>query len=110
MVRMMLEHGINRVGGLGAIPNSIGVAVQGRQAKILELLVSAEGVENRQKWAECRLRDGTPRHLAAAWVSIRAINVLLSAGARETLPNRYGKVCLFVSIEAGLLSPVVVVS
>ncbi|CAN0177661.1 unnamed protein product [Ectocarpus sp. 6 AP-2014] len=91
MVRMMLEHGINRVGGLGAIPNSIGVAVQGRQAKILEMLVSAEGEDNRRKWAECRLRDGTPLHLAAAWVSVKVMHVLLSAGARETLPNRYGK-------------------
>ncbi|CAB1098483.1 unnamed protein product [Ectocarpus sp. CCAP 1310/34] len=99
MVRMMLEHGINRVGGLGAIPNSIGVAVQGRQAKILEMLVSAEGEENRRKWAECRLRDGTPLHLAAAWVSVRAIHVLLSAGARETLPNGYGKLA---SEEVGI--------
>ena len=92
LVRMMLQHPIQRVGGLKAIPNSLGVAIQAKQARMLDMLLSVEGDENRRKWAECPLRGGSPLRVAAAWVSLRAMHVLLEAGADETRIDRDGQV------------------
>eukprot|EP00752_Nemacystus_decipiens_P014975 g13333.t1 len=92
MVRMMLRYPIDRVGGLRAIPNSMGVAIQGKQARMLDMLLSVQGDENRQKWAEWPVKGGTPLALAVAWVSLRAVHVLLEAGADETRIDRHGKV------------------
>ena len=97
MVRMMLQHPIERVGGFSAIPNSMGVAIQGKQARMLDMLLSVEGEENRRKWAECPLRGGSPLRVAVAWVSLRAVHVLLEAGADENRVDRDGQV--------GLVSP-----
>ena len=92
MVRMMLQQPIARVGGLKAIPNSIGVAIQGKQVKMLDMLLSVEGEANRAKWAEYPLRGGSPLTVAAAWVCSRALAVLLAAGADETRLDRDGRV------------------
>lgn len=108
MVRTMLKYPIHRVGGLKAIPNSMGVAIQGRQAKMLEMLLSVQGEENRAKWAECNLRGGSPLVVAAAWVSLRAMHVLLAAGADETRIDRDGLVgfFLFFSLFVGVVGAV----
>lgn len=92
MVRMMLRHPIDRVGGLRAIPNSMGVAIQGKQAAMLDMLLSVEGEGGRRKWAECPLRGGSPLRVAVAWVSLRAVHVLLEAGADEARVDRDGQV------------------
>ncbi len=102
MVRMMLRHPIDRVGGLRAIPNSLGVAIQGKRARMLDMLLSVEGEEKRRKWAECPLRGGSPLIVAVAWVSLRAVHLLLEAGADETWVDSHGKVrfcfCFFQHI------------
>lgn len=84
MVRVMLEHGnIDSLGGLRAIPDSMGVAIQGRKARMLQRLISVEGEGRRRAWAECVMRHRPAIHLAAVWVSLRALSVLLAAGAKE---------------------------
>lgn len=104
MVRMMLQYPIDRVGGIKAIPNSLGVAIQAKQARMLNMLLSVEGEENRRMWAECPLRGGSPLRVAAAWVSLRAIHVLLEAGADETRIDRDGQVG-FISAHVGVVVP-----
>ncbi|CAM9720691.1 unnamed protein product [Scytosiphon promiscuus] len=91
MVRMMLKHGVDWVGGLRAIPDSIGVSIQGGKAKMLQMLISVEGEEKQKHWAECPLRSRPALHVAAAWCSLKASHVLLAAGANEAATDREGQ-------------------
>lgn len=92
MVRVMLEHGkIESLGGLRAIPDSIGVAIQGRKARMLQRLISVEGEGRRKAWAECIMRDRPAIHLAAVWCSLGALSVLLAAGAKEGAMDSRGE-------------------
>lgn len=104
MVRLMLDYPIDSTGGLNAIPNAMGVTIQGHQAKTLNMLISVEGEEKRQKWAECSLRGGYPLHLACAWVSLGAVHVLLCAGASETHVDREDHVSLLCGDQAFVLA------
>lgn len=91
MVRMMLNHGVDWVGGLRAIPDSMGVSVQSGKARILQMLISVEGEERQKHWAECPLRSRPALHVAAAWCSLKAAHVLLAAGADEAATDREGQ-------------------
>lgn len=92
MVQVMLEHGkIESLGGLRAIPDSMGVAIQGGKAKMLERLISVEGKGRRRAWAECVMRHRPAIHLAAVWCSLRALSVLLAAGAKEGAMDSQGE-------------------
>lgn len=96
MVHMMLKYPIARVGGFKAIPNSLGVAIQGGQARMLDMLLSVQGEEYRREWSEFPIRGGSPLLVAVAWVALRAVHVLLAAGADERRLGRDGQVFVFL--------------
>ncbi|CAM9154744.1 unnamed protein product [Ectocarpus sp. 12 AP-2014] len=80
------ERGMDAVGGGAAVlPNSLACATRRGKARILRLLLAAEGQERQEHWARRRLVLGRPLvYLAAAYGILANVKVLLAAGADET--------------------------
>lgn len=84
IVRILLDHGVDAVGGLGAVPNAIWTATREGHAKILHMLLAAAGEGTRRQWATQPYNESTLLHCATSVGSLSATSVLLSAGADET--------------------------
>ena len=80
--RLLIDTGLDAVGGLEKIPHAIVYAIQHR--RILELLLAVEGEDRRHHWATCCLQGWQMLHYAAAYCSLAAIPALFAAGADET--------------------------
>ncbi|CAM9680132.1 unnamed protein product [Ectocarpus fasciculatus] len=80
------ERGMDAVGGGAAvIPTSLACATRRGKARILRLVLAAEGQERQEHWARHRLVLGRPLvYLAAAYGVLANVKVLLAAGAVET--------------------------
>ena len=94
LVRVLLtRRGMEAVGGAAAVvPGALTCVVKRGAAKILSLVLAAEGEERRAVWANHRAIMGLPLLFLAASYSILAnVKVLLAAGAIETHtdPNGY---------------------
>lgn len=94
-VRLLLDEGMDAVGGIPAMSMALQLAIEGRRVAILQMLV-AVGVGadvSEEHWARHTLDDaGVPAlHYAAAFGSLSTVHVLLAAGADETAPSSDGK-------------------
>lgn len=95
MVRLLLDKGMDAVGGTDAILNSFGFAIEGGHAIILHMLLDAHsrGSANDVTWVQVigKVRDQPVLHVAVASGSLATIHVLLAAGADDTSLNPDGK-------------------
>eukprot|EP00752_Nemacystus_decipiens_P006536 g5887.t1 len=90
MVKLLLEEGLEAVGGLRAVERVVCEAIQAGDARILHLLISVEGEGRRRRWAR-KIMGGIPLlHAAAAFDSLAAVVLLLAAGADECLADGQG--------------------
>ncbi len=133
MVKLLLEEGLDAVGGKLAIPEAMRYAVQHEQIAILLLLLGVDGEANREIWAtrpvwtgpvvldlppaESRGLQlwilaagfGVPMvHCAAMFCSLRSVHVLLAAGADETALAHDGmcaKDCVGVKLPQDMVDP-----
>ncbi|CAN0257689.1 unnamed protein product [Laminaria digitata] len=92
VVRVLInEGGIAAAGGEKALIEALGLAVQDRQARILRLLLAADGAERRSWWANITF-DTTPLlHYGAGFCYPAEVSVLLEAGADEAARDLKGR-------------------
>ena len=114
VVRILLDQGLAAVGGLLVVTQAMRSAIHQEFIGILQLLLDVQGEENRGLWANYRVfcfsesefavetqpdRANLVRagryccptlQLAAGYCSLRAVHVLLSAGADETAVDSQG--------------------
>lgn len=108
LVRILLRR-VEVVGGDAAIQSALEASViERRPARILHVLLSAEGEGLRERWANCTLSGGGRiLHCAASCGTLGALKVLLAAGADETkrLNGRTASEAVRVSMPDGRLVP-----
>lgn len=80
------ERGMDAVGGSRVIPTALScVATRGR-ARILSMVLAAEGEERQTYWANRKIILGRPMlNMAAAYGILANVQVLLAAGAYEAM-------------------------
>lgn len=95
VVRVLLEEGLEEVGGVSSIPEVLLISVERSHVGVLRLLLNVQGEEAQETWARTRvyvIRSDiistavTPEpilHVAAMHCACRIASVLLSAGADE---------------------------
>ncbi|CAM9490879.1 unnamed protein product [Ectocarpus sp. 12 AP-2014] len=92
VVRVLLDRGVQAVGGELAMSYALRRSILKRFPRILQMLLAVEGEHKRTKWARLRHTDGTPAlHFAAACESLAAASILLQAGAGEATTNGLDK-------------------
>ncbi|CAM9188238.1 unnamed protein product [Ectocarpus fasciculatus] len=109
VVRVLLDRGVQAVGGELAMSYALRRAVHNRFRTILQMLLDVEGEQKRMKWARLRHTDGNPvLHYAAACESLVAASILISAGADEGTTNGFGRhasVCVGAALPAEKRNP-----
>ncbi|CAN0499456.1 unnamed protein product [Ectocarpus sp. 12 AP-2014] len=90
IVRILVDHGVDAVGGLDAVPKAIWTATRKGHAKILHMLLAVAGEETRRQWATMPFNESTLLHCATSVGSLSVTSVILSAGADETARDQYG--------------------
>lgn len=92
VVRVLLDRGVQAVGGELAMSYALRRAISYRFPRILQMLLAIEGEQKRIKWARLRHTDGNPAlFFAAACESLAAASILLLAGADEGATNTLDK-------------------
>lgn len=92
VVRILLDRGIEAMGGVAAIPGALQIAVEKGFPRILRMLLNAEGEDRQRHWAMFRASLFPPLlHLAAEHEALSCTIVLLAAAADETAIDRNGK-------------------
>lgn len=90
VVRAFLDEGLGAIGGPSALPQAMSLAASHGKARILKMLLDAEGEDRREHWARS-LSDDTPLlHFALGYGGMSALSVLLAAGAKETVGTNSG--------------------
>lgn len=85
IVQLLLDRGVEAIGGPCVIHWSIGGAIQTGRARLLEKLLAVEGEDRKEHWARACYNGCVPMlHFAAGFGSVAAVGVLLAAGANET--------------------------
>ncbi|CAN0203569.1 unnamed protein product [Ascophyllum nodosum] len=90
VMRLLVEKGMAAVGGSAALPFAVYIAVADGHAKILDILLSAEGVNKRRRWAKYPYQSSTFLHYAAVRCRLACATVLLAAGADEAATDHGG--------------------
>lgn len=90
MVKLLLDEGLEAVGGLRAVAGVACEAVQAGDARILHLLISVEGEAGRRRWARKAVGGVPLLHAAAAFNALAVVVLLLAAGADESLADARG--------------------
>ncbi|CAN0411882.1 unnamed protein product [Pylaiella littoralis] len=98
-VRVLLDEGMEAIGGLSALIPAMYVAARNGQARALQMLLDVEGEDRREHWARCHSKGAPLICLAAANNCLPVLSVLLAAGANETATTNMG-VC--ASVMAGV--------
>lgn len=94
-VAVLLDMGLEAVGGADAVRAALRHVIKFGHAKMLHLLLGVEGEEMRAWWANWRMGDKFPMVLAAAMgCYLTATSVLLAAGADEQMCFDNTGVCL----------------
>ncbi|CAM9172060.1 unnamed protein product [Laminaria digitata] len=84
VVRVLLnEGGIRAVGGSMPLGRALFLAVTQRRARILRVLLTADGEEERSDWANIIVGDRPLLHSCASYCYPAGLSVLLEAGADE---------------------------
>lgn len=97
VVQILLDEGLEAVGGLRAIPDALLFSIVGAHVGILRRLLNVQGVQ--EAWANVHVQATREDvyglqpilHVAAGCCSHRAAHVLLSAGADESAVNGGGE-------------------
>lgn len=85
IVQLLLDRGVQAVGGPHALQQAIGMAIQFDRAGVLRRILKVEGTERMDLWARVLYDGSTPMlHFAASFGSAASVGVLLAAGADET--------------------------
>ncbi|CAM9901192.1 unnamed protein product, partial [Laminaria digitata] len=80
------------IGGELALTAGLTRAVCARRARILRLLLTLDGEENRSKWANLDVEgDGPLLHYGAGYCCSATVSVLLEAGADEAARDFKGR-------------------
>lgn len=93
VVRVLLSDGMEAIGGAAyCLPMGLAGAVGRGRARILHVLLNAEGEEKRSEWARLSCFLGGPLlHYAAGYIKPRCVRLLLAAGANETETDGAGQ-------------------
>lgn len=93
VVRVLLnEGGIEAIGGKAVLISSLAVAIADRQASILRLLLTANGVKGRSELANSYHDRRYLLHYGADYCYPAAVSTLLEAGADETARESTGRI------------------
>lgn len=92
VVRVLLDRGIEAIGGSRAFPNALNIAAMRKErTRILRMLLSAEGDGRRQHWARVFFELTPMLGWAVASNCLKEVAILLEAGADETVPDGFGR-------------------
>lgn len=94
MVRLLLDEGLEAVGGMPAMPQALKTAIAARSGTILQMVLDMypPAIVNGRFWEKQALEfGGVPAlHIAAAFGSLPVMHVLLATGADETVVTSDG--------------------
>lgn len=95
MVRLLLDEGMEAVGGMQAMPRALKTAAASTRGSILQMVLNAHaGADvDAEFWTQRALDYGDVPvlHIAAAFGSLSVIHALLAAGADETVVASDGR-------------------
>ncbi|CAM9136674.1 unnamed protein product [Laminaria digitata] len=91
VVRVLLREGLEAVGGRIMLRYAMHTAMRDHRARVVRLLLSANGEEGRLALANTRLFDGDVLHYGAGFCCPASVNVLLAAGASEAARDTQGR-------------------
>lgn len=91
VVRILLDDGLEAVGGLFVIPNALHHALKIGRPRTLLRLLAVQGNTRKRFWARCSLNGVPMLHYAVAFGDSVGVSVLLAAGADETVPGCGGR-------------------
>lgn len=84
VVQLLLDRGVEAVGGPYVIDGALGAAIQMGRPRLLERILAVEGEDRKGRWAAALLKGCVPMlHFAAAFGGAASVGVLLAAGADE---------------------------
>lgn len=93
VVRILLDRGLEAIGGSSVLPNAINIAIMGpKRQQALRMLLDAEGEARRPHLARSSFNRTPMIGWAAASCSLSSLNMLLSASALETAQDLFGRV------------------
>ncbi|CAM9602212.1 unnamed protein product, partial [Laminaria digitata] len=84
------EGGIRAVGGEMPLAEALRTAVVFHRARILRLLLTADGDEGLSEWANTYLKGNHLLHAGASWCCPAEVSILLEAGADEAARDWQG--------------------
>ena len=87
VVRVLLKQGMRAIGGATVLPDALLMAVRHRHARILQLLIVAEGEERQRLWANILVNGKPLLHVGVGYCYPAAVSVLLAAGAEGLVPR-----------------------
>ncbi|CAM9806018.1 unnamed protein product [Laminaria digitata] len=91
VVRVLIREGMPAVGRMMSMPYAIHGAIQSSQVRILRLLLAVDGeAKTRSYWANIELSGRQPLQLGSALCCPASVNILLAAGADETVRDWEG--------------------
>ncbi|CAM9650834.1 unnamed protein product [Laminaria digitata] len=91
VVRVMVdEGGVRAVSGDAPLAEALCMAIEVRQARILRLLLMADGERGRWQWANRNIDRRHLLHFAAGFCYPAAVSVLLEEGAHEVARDSEG--------------------
>eukprot|EP00752_Nemacystus_decipiens_P014985 g13343.t1 len=102
VVRMIVDAGMDIIGGAMALLGAMCRASERRQARTLDLLLGVEGEARKKHWVREVAGNLPILHHAAMYGSLAAVQVCLSAGADEHFVNATG---IKASDIAGIYAP-----
>lgn len=92
IVRLLLDSGMEAIGGtLAVAPPAMDTALRADRTRMLRMLLAVEGEERRELWARLRIEGSPMLHLAASYGSVKAVGLLLAAGAEESTVDSEGR-------------------
>lgn len=81
---LLRSKGLEAIGGVSRIPETMEIAVKGRRVRILQILLNMEGEDREHHWARSYTKCRTMLHWAVSVGNLATMSVLLAAGADET--------------------------
>ncbi|CAN0065953.1 unnamed protein product [Scytosiphon promiscuus] len=91
-VRCIVEKGIEAIGGFDLVPSALfAAAAQPGPPNMLRTILTAGGADRQAHWARCRHLGLRVLNYAAGHNCLRAVDVLLRAGASETGIDSHGQ-------------------
>lgn len=96
IARLLLEDGMNAVGGTRKLPKAIFSAIAFSRASVVQMLISAGGEEQLGHWAGLSYDSRPMLNWASTVAHLPTMSVLLAAGAREDARDSRGRLAFDV--------------